>query len=101
MATEALTLVARRVGCERVSSPQVPGHSRGWREILAEEDAEAIWQRLFTLIESAVPNRRDDCDLITQEIFLHLLATQRLNLYLTEGRSDEEIESDLLSLVSE
>lgn len=101
MATEALTLVARCASRERLSSSQAPGHSRDWRKIFIEQDAEVIWQRLFTLIESMVPNGRDDCDLITQELFLHLLATQRLNVYLAEGYSDEEIESDLLSLVSE
>ena len=101
MATEALTFVARRASRELVPTPQAPVQSRGWREILAEEDAEAIWQRLFTLIESKVPERRDDCDRITQEVFLHLLASQRLHAYIIEGCSDEEIESDLLSLVSE
>ena len=98
MATEALTLVARRVGREQTS--KTLGQESGWRKLLIDEEAEAIWQKLFTLIESTASDDRSDCCQITQEVFLHLLATQRLRMYLTRDFSDEEIDMDLLSLVS-
>ncbi len=101
MATEALTYVARRVSRERVSPKQAPGHARGWRELLIAEDAEALWQRLFTFIRSATPDLQVDFDQLTQEVFISLLAAGRFNLYIEQELTDQQIESDLLSLLNQ
>jgi len=100
MATEALTLVAQRADQGRVSKKQSPGHEQSWRQILIEEDADAIWRKLFTIIKSVIPDGEADCDKVTQEVFLHLLATGRLSLYINQEFSDKEIEQDLLSIAN-
>ncbi|MEW6211231.1 MAG: hypothetical protein AB1631_22890 [Acidobacteriota bacterium] len=92
MATRALTFVARRV-----SRNQIPLKSdRSWRAIFADQDADEIWRSLSDLIQKAGPAHSDD---MTQELFLRLLATQRLAFYTEQNYSDEEIQQDLLSLL--
>jgi hypothetical protein len=100
MATKALTYVARRASLDSVAPSLISGDGRGWRAILFEQDAEAIWRNLSEMIRSVLPDQESDSDQITQEIFLHLIATDRLNLYIQRHYSDEEILQDLLSLIA-
>ena len=100
MATEALTYVAHRASHNRASTKKAPGHEQSWRQLITEEDADAIWRKLFALIESANLGSKADCNQLTQELFLHLLATGRLSHYINQKLSDEEIEKDLLSITT-
>ena len=100
MATEALTYVAHRASSGQASTKKAHGHERSWRQLIIEEDADAIWRKLFAIIQSANPDGGADCDQMTQELFLHLLTTGRLSLYINQEFSDEEIEQDLLSIAS-
>ena len=101
MATKALTYVAHRASQSQSSTKKAPGHEQCWRQLIIEEDANAIWRKLFALIQSSNPDSGTDCNQITQEVFLHLLTTEQLSLYINQEFSDEEIELDLLSLASE
>lgn len=93
MATRALTFVVRRASRDQVS-PLKSG--RSWRAIFADQDADEIWRSLSDLTKKADSTRSDQT---TQELFLHLLATERFNFYMEQNYSDEEIQQDLLSLL--
>jgi len=96
MATRALTPVAQRQSRANVSARKAPGHARNWRSVLQSQDAEAIWQQLSILVRTAATGHPAECDQITQELFLNLIATDRINHYLENGYSDSEIRADLL-----
>ena len=96
MATRALTPVAQRQSRANVSARKAPGHARNWRSVLQSQDAEAIWQQLSILVRTAATGHPAECDQITQELFLNLIATDRINHYLESGYSDSEIRADLL-----
>lgn len=93
MATKALTFVARRASRDQVS-PLKSG--RSWRAIFADQNADEIWRSLSDLTQNLVSTRSDQA---TQELFLHLLATERFNFYTEQNYSDEEIQQDLISLL--
>ena len=97
MATRALTPVAQRRSRAGASVRKRPGRARDWRQVLLSQDAEAIWRQLNLLVESAAPVDSRGSDQITQELFLHLLATDRISLYIEQDYSDSEIRTDLLS----
>lgn len=99
MATKALTYGAQRASQGRVSSQDAPKRGQDWRAVLISQDADAIWRKLHALVRSSHSGRISDHDHRTQELFLHLLATDRLSLYLDQEFSDEEIKRDLLSLL--
>ena len=99
MATKALTYGAQRASRGRVSSQDAFKRGQDWRAVLISQDADAIWRKLHALVRSSPPCGTPDHDHRTQELFLHLLATDRLSLYLDREFSDEEIRRDLLSLL--
>jgi hypothetical protein len=97
MATKALTHVAPRASLGPRS--KLPDSEPGWRKLLIDGDAEALWRKIFLLIGSYGPYDEAACDHLTQEIFLHLLATSRLSLYIEDDYTDEEIAADLIALL--
>ena len=100
MATRALTPVAQRRSRASVSARQAPGHGRDWREVLLSQDAEAIWHKLSIFVRAAAPDHAAGYEQLTQELFLHLLANDRISFYLEQDYSDSDIRADLLSALS-
>ena len=95
MATKGLTPVARRASRDFLSGPNF-GQDPDLRELLVREDARAIWDRIQVLIRSLDPTA---ClDQVTQDVFVCLLATDRIGAYLREDYSEDEIVLDLLSI---
>ena len=100
MATKALTAVGQRASRSRVPSGIASGRRLDWREVLVSQNADAIWHKLYALVRSNIPDKPSDQELITQELFLFLVSTKRVNMYLEQGHSSEEIRLDLISLLS-
>ncbi len=98
MATKALTYVAQRASLDHVLVKRPLKHVRGWRELLTSEDADAIWHRLSELVRSTLPESQYDIEIIAQQVFLHLLTSDRLSLYNDRDYSDEQIKEDLVAL---
>jgi len=99
MATRALTPVAQRRSRDNVSARQGFGHERDWRQVLLSQDAEAIWHKLSTFVRTTNPDHEGGLESVTQELFLNLLATDRVKQYIERHYSDSEIESDLISIL--
>jgi hypothetical protein len=99
MATRALTPVAQRRSRDNVSPRQALGHERDWRQVLLSQDAEAIWRELSTLVRTTIPDREGGVDSLTQDLFLHLLATDRVRYYIDHRYSNSEITADLVSIL--
>ena len=97
MATKALTHVAQRASHGTVG--RLLDSEPGWRNLLINGDAEAVWRKILFLVKSSGRDQRRNSEQLTQEIFLHLLSTDRLNLYLEHRFTDEEITADLLSFL--
>jgi hypothetical protein len=51
-------------------------------------------------VRLALPDRSCEHDTITQEVFLHLLSGERINTYLEQNYSGEEIRQDIKALIS-
>jgi hypothetical protein len=101
MATRALTPVAQRRSRDNVSATKALGRGRDWRQLLLSQDAEAVWHELSILVRTAIPDHSDGYEHLTQELFLHLLTTNRVSVYIEEDYSDSEITEDLLSILCE
>lgn len=99
MATRVLTPVAQRRSRDDVSARNDSGHGRDWRRVLLSQDAEAIWHQLSILVRSAAPEPTGGYEQLTQDLFLHLLTTERISSYLEKEYSDSEISADLISIV--
>jgi hypothetical protein len=82
-----------------VSAKEAPGRERGWRNVLLSQDAEAIWYRLSILVRAAAPNHAAGYDHLTQELFLSLLTSNRIDFYLENEYSDEQIRADLIEML--
>ena len=100
MAMKALTAFA-----SRARRPIAPARSRrspvcDWRELLIRQDAEIIWHRLSALVRLTLPDQTARHDAITQEIFLDLLSGARINTYLEQDYSSEEIRQEIKTLIS-
>jgi hypothetical protein len=100
MATKGLTPVARRASRDFLSGPKLVGQEPDLRELLVREDARAVWDRIQVLIRSLDPTAYLDLDQVTQDVFVCLLATDRIGAYLREDYSEDEIVLDLLSILS-
>ena len=98
MATNALTHGAQRASRDIVHRGQTSQHERGWRELFVDQDAEAVWQKIYTLIRSA--DSDSDHEQLAQDLFLRLLTSDRVHIYIEQGFSDDEIRDDLLSLLN-
>jgi hypothetical protein len=100
MATNALTHGAQRASRDTVHRGQTSQNERGWRELFVDQDAEAIWQNIYILIRTAISDTDTDYEHMAQELFLRLLTTQRVHIYIEQRLSDDEIRDDLLSLLT-
>jgi hypothetical protein len=100
MATNALTHGAQRASRDISHRSQASEHERGWRELFVNQDAEAVWQKIYTLIRSVIPDSDSDYEQMAQEMFLRLLSTERIHLYVEQGYSEDEIRDDLLLLLN-
>ena len=99
MATKGLTPVARRASRDFLSGPNFVGQEPDLRELLVREDARAVWGRIQILIRALDPTAH--LDQATQDVFVCLLATDRIGAYLREDYSEDEIVLDLLSILSD
>ena len=94
MATEAPRVVAQVVSSTLQSPPHI-GKGRDLRTVLISEDANAIWNEVDSFIQSTKPLPTGDRETITQDLFLHLLSSQKFADFLSEGGTDEEIQHEL------
>jgi hypothetical protein len=101
MATRALTPVAQRQRRDHASARTAPGRARDWRQVFLSQDAEAIWQELYVLVRSVASGQSNAHEEVTQGLFLNLLVTDRISLYIAQDYSDSEIREDLMSLLRE
>jgi hypothetical protein len=101
MATRALTPVAQRQSRDSVSARKAPGRVRDWRQVLLAQDAEAIWNQLSLLVRTSGVPPEAGYEQVTQQLFLELLATDRVRFYVEENYSDSDIKADLLSMLCE
>lgn len=101
MATRALTPVAQRPSHDNVSARKALGRECDWRQVLLSQDAEAIWHELSTFVRTAIPDHAVGYEQLTQELFLHLLTTDRVSVYIEQKYSDSEITEDLVSILCE
>jgi hypothetical protein len=69
------------------------------RDLLIREDAPGVWDRIQVLIRPLDPTAH--LDQLTQDVFVCLLATDRIAAYLRDDYSEDEIVLDLLSILSE
>jgi hypothetical protein len=74
---------------------------RDWRQVLLSQDAEAIWRQLSLLVRSSGMEREGGHEQVTQQLFLQVLATDRLRFYIEKNYSDQDITKDLLSMLCE
>ncbi len=100
MATRALTPVARPRSRATTPARVAPGPERDLRQVLLSQDAESIWQELALLVRGSKLIDPARYEQVTQELFLHLLATDRIGSYIEEDYSDSDIRVDLLSMLS-
>ena len=98
MVTNALTHGAQRASRDIVHRGQTSRTERGWRELFVDQDAEAVRQRIYTLIRPA--DSDSDYEQVAQDLFLRLLTSGRVHVYIEQGFSDDEIRDDLLSLLN-
>jgi len=101
MATRALTPVAQRQSRDSASARKALGRVRDWRQVLLSQDAEAIWRQLSILVQSSGVEREGGYEQVTQQLFLQVLATDRLRFYIERNYSDQDIRKDLLSMLCE
>ncbi len=100
MATNALTHGAQRASRDIVPRSQASNDERGWRELFLNQDAEAVWQKIYTLIRSVISDTDSDYEQMAQDLFLRLLTADRIPQYVEQGCSDDEIRDDLLLLLN-
>ena len=100
MATKALTAVVSRARRPIALAEQAPLNLCDWRELLTRQEIEPIWQRLSALVRLTLPDRASEHDRITQEVFLHLLSSNRIDMYLERNYSGEKIRRDLKTLIN-
>ena len=98
MATRALTAMARRKSPDRASTEAPHSPCPDWRQVLVNQDASAAWQKIFELVKSSGLNLPDPTR-TTQDVFLELLISGRLQLYEDQYWSDDEVERDILEMI--
>ena len=94
MATRSSTM-ARCTSSVREPLRPVQVPRQNWRQVLRSQDADSIWQKIHTLVQTSRFKGSDPVEK-TQDIFLELLVTGRLYTYLDEGWLDSAINRDIL-----
>lgn len=90
---------------------QVRTHSGDWVSIIARGDANAIWNKLFTIVSkhSAVrslyaskdlswDSHQDVCRDLTQDLYLKLQEKDRWRFYVEVGYTNERVEHELYGI---
>jgi hypothetical protein len=97
MATKALTSVALCASHAEVPVKEINGPAQGWRKLFKSQDANLIWQELFSFISLEITDEQQAVQ-ATQEVFLTLLTT-RITYYMDKKVSDRHVTRDILSLL--
>ena len=100
MATKALTAVASRARRPIAPARRIPSHSIDWRDLLIRQDVEALWDRLSALVRLVLPDSTSEHDAITQEIFLHLLTSEKFQNSRQRKTSGKEIYQEIQALIA-
>jgi len=101
MATRALTPVAQRQSRGKRVRKKDPGTRAGLATGFTKS---GCGSNLAATFDSGAPGSARhpaECDQITQELFLNLIATDRISHYLENDYSDSEIRADLLEALGE
>jgi hypothetical protein len=90
--------MAGGVSSARGSVRKTPTPRRNWRQIFASQDASAIWHHLFDIVSAHVETQL--AAEVTQDLFLELLASGRMDLYANGDWREDEIDRDLKRMLS-
>jgi hypothetical protein len=90
--------MARRGSSARGAAKKAPTPRRNWRQTFASQDASAIWHHLFDIVSGVVATAR--AAEVTQDLFLELLASGRLELYAAGRWLDDDIDRDIRRMLS-
>lgn len=71
-----------------------------WQRLFLREDAEGIWNGLYSFVKASLRDYKADCYRITQDIFLYLLVTGKINRYTIHRYPPTEINRELHSLIN-
>jgi hypothetical protein len=99
MATKALTLGAPRPVFDHTSYKKPQKQGSVWRALLLKQDAQAIWDKIASIIRNAPTGEDFPQERLIQDIFIRLLVTDRFGFYVEHGLTDDQIEQDILSLI--
>lgn len=99
MASKALTLGARRPVFDQSSAKKAPGREIDWYSLLLKQDAEAIHKQIAEIVRTITHGNKINPDQLTQDLFLHLLSSERFRFYLDNEFTDDQIRNDILSLI--
>ncbi len=70
-------------------------------DLVANEDADAIWDRLRHLVGGIAPGSPEQVEQLTQTVFLCLVSMSQFREYALDAGADEEIVERVLALNSE
>ena len=98
MASRALTALSPRKRSVTRPEAKTPEPRRDWLQTISSQDASAIWRRIFSLVQSSGTHLGEPSK-TTQDLFLSLVATGRLETYTSGRWRDDEIEADIRSLL--
>lgn len=99
MATKALTLGAPRPVFDHTSLKKPRRQGSAWRMLLINQDAQAIWDKIASIVRNAPTGEDFPQDRLIQDIFIRLLVTDRFGFYVENRLTDYQIEQDILSLI--
>ena len=71
-----------------------------WQRLFIREDAEGIWNGLYGFVKASLKDCKSDCYRITQDIFLYLLVTGKINRYTIRRYPPAEINRELHALLN-
>jgi hypothetical protein len=77
-----------------------PANWIDWQRLFLREDAEGIWNGLFSFVKASMKDYKSDCHRITQDIFLYLLVTGKINRYTIHRYPPDKINRELQVLLS-
>jgi hypothetical protein len=99
MATEAPRVVAQYVSSSLTTPPHT-GSEQDLRALFILEDADQLWNEIYAFVQTK-PHPTGDTATITQDLFLHLLATQKTGQFLQENFSLEASWNERLAQLCE
>jgi hypothetical protein len=94
MATDALRVVAQVVNSTLQTPPHI-GRERDLRAIFYSEDADALWNEIYRFVQSSGISFTDNCETITQDLFLHLLTLKNNDSFAGCHYTNQELRLEL------